>query len=360
MAKRKRRTIDDTQSQARRRHWRLGCFLGCLGGVLFVVLIIIVGLYFILRPLKEPAPSTLLTQDAKASFIVHLDPQSVPLKTVSWKLLKAYFDSRDETITYQDFDNAFRLFRFFVYPRIYVLLSPQASGSLDIDTTLIINFRRGSALFRYLIRRSLRDADTAALEDNVDDIKHLFVHGSLILSNEPGALVRIDSRLSAKNPVPVSSEILDFLNTIVQIQQPDFLFIGIIDNADNWLGSMIHELPPLETLPADSSLLTDFFALEEWKHAPFKALDKIIIRGRLLTDEQLAISVECFFNNPSIPPQVEILLAREILPILKDIIADMFVLTYSIDIRDSVLVLDIDLQQTAFFIDALFGMTETD
>ena len=360
MAKRRKRRIDDTQIQAPRRHLRLGCLLGCLGFLLLFLLIIIVGIYVILRPIREPAPEAFLTQDTKAAFIVYLDPQSVPLKTVSWKLIKAYFDSRNETITYQDFDNTWRLLRFFVYPRIYVLLNPRAPVLSEINTTLIVNFRRGMALFRYFIRRSLGSGDISGLEGSMEDTKQLFVYGSWILSNEIGSLGRIDSRLRGRDTEPVSAEMLEFLNTIVRIQQPDFLFIGTIDNSDNWIGNMIQRLPPLETIPAESSLLTDIFALEEWKQVPFKALGKTIMRGRLLTDEHLAVSVELFFRDPSIPSGVEMVLVRDILPIFKDMIADTFVLTYSIDIRDSVLVLDIELQQTALFLDTLFGMPETE
>ncbi len=349
----KRRKKRQPDTAGKRRPW-LGCMVGCLAVFVILIILLVVGVYVIFRPVHEPSPATLIPPETRAVFVLNADTSSKAFRTLAWNITRAYYDARDETIEKEQFDQACEVLNFFIYPKILVMVTQERVSS-PLVTSMLINFRRASMLFRYFLPRGVQNQDFPGLNNDNEPAPITIVEHTWVITENAATLNSISTTLQRKEPAASTSrEMNEFLVSFFQIESPDLSLIGFIDNSTGWISRALASVDKAGTPAERSTVFTEIFSMEPWHKIPFQSLEHITARGELITSEKASVSLECTFNNASIATAAEAVCERDLLPTFKELLADDFVITYSTDTRNNVLIIQLEIQQTASFMDTLF------
>lgn len=347
----KKGSSDTEQSIATRR--RLGCLLGCLSIIFLILIILTLTLYLVLHTLKEPPADSFLVPETRMIFFLNFDVDSPPFRTFLWRLLRAYYATQKTEITYQEFTTQCNLLRFFFYPKVVILLQ-EREGPPSLSSSVIINFRRAIIVFRYLLRKVQKDSIFPDWGKENKELNYAFVKGSLIISDEFSAQEKIINRRKGIDKRPVSEEIKRFAVIHSRIKRPEYLLTGFLDNNDSWIGRYMRVLARITPGETQSNILKDFFSHDEWSKVRWGDLKKSIIRLKLTDADTFHISIELYFKDSTSVMLIEPILRETILPLLKDLLSEEFVITYDMYARDSMLIISLQLKQTAEFFQSLF------
>ncbi|MCD6385899.1 hypothetical protein J7M23_09010 [Candidatus Sumerlaeota bacterium] len=347
----KSKPTDSDQSATTRR--RLGCLLGCLSIVLLLFIILTLALYLVLHTLREPPADSFLVPETRMVFILNFNVDSPPLRTFLWKFLRAYYSNQNTEITYQEFTTKCTLLKFFFYPKVLILFQ-EGESPASLSSSVVLNFRRAVIVFRYLFSRAQKDTSFRALRKAGTRLNYAFVKNSLIISDDFSAQKKIISRRKGTDNRPIPGDLKHFVITHSQIKRPEYLLTGFLDNNANWVGNFMKALSHITPGEIQSNVLKEFFSRNEWTEIPWNSLNKGIIRLKLPNADTFLLTLELYFKDSASVRVIEPILRESILPYLKDLLTEEFVVTYDTDARDSMLIISLQMKQTAIFFQSIF------
>ncbi len=327
--------------------------MGCLVFILIAFMIIIAGLYLLLRPLEEPSPESLLTPDTRAAFILNFDLDSRLLKSLLWRGINLSSLEQGIESSYEDFEKTCSVLQFFVYPRV-VLIFQEAPPPSFLSCTVVLNLRRAVMVFKHLFQRSIADAPFFSLPSDGSSGILTFAKNSLILSDLLAPHQNVVSKREGSMSGDAVDDLLNHLTVQFEVKEPEWLIAGCVVNTENWIGNTIDSFSKIPLNSADSNVIIQFFSVEEWGEIPWSFLERILIKVDLIEVDHYAINMEIFFNRKDISSKVEEILRSVLLPYLRQLIKDIFVVNYYTAAENEMLVLDLDLKQTAVFWDMMF------